>query len=429
MNIHALHQTTEPFRPSTGPGFAPKRPKKGKSLRNILLLGAVVAIGYGGYSLVSGGTAAPAAPSAPSVAVSAPLQRTVESQLQALGQFSAVEHVELRPQVGGTLTAIHFKDGDIVKKGALLFTIDATPYEIKYSQAQAQLESAQAKVTLANQELARAKILKKSDAGSSENVEQKFADAKTSQATVDEAKSALRDAKFDLDHTIITAPFTGRIGTHQVSVGNLIAGSRAATSPTTLLTTLVSMDPIYLNFDMSEADYMSFLKERTNQNGALANNAVAISLTGDTDYSHKGTLDFIDNSLDRSSGTIHARATVPNKDLQITPGGFGRVKVAVSDGAPALLVPDAAVLNDQDSHMVFTVGADNKVTPKTVKVGDLRDGLRVITSGLDASDKIIIDSIPTIRPGEVITPTSKQITAGADDSVQPVAKTKLADNQ
>src|SRR6516162_7485922 len=198
---------------------------------------------------------ASAAPAAlPQVVVSKPLEREVDSQLGFLGQFSAVEQVELRAQVGGTLTEIHFKDGDIVHKGDLLFTIDPRPYEIRLAQANAQLESATARLVLADRELARAQILQRRQVDTVENLDQRAADQRAAQGAVDDAKAQIRDAQFDLDHCRITAPFTGRIGTHLVSVGNLIAGSRAATSPTTLLAAIVSLDPVYLDFDMSEAD-------------------------------------------------------------------------------------------------------------------------------------------------------------------------------
>ena len=204
----------------------------------------------------------PAAPALPQVVVSKPLAREVDSRLGFLGQFSAVEQVELRAQVGGTLTGIYFKDGDIIHKGDLLFTIDSRPYEIKLAQASAQLETASARLALADRELYRAQTLKRSDFGTEQAVDQRTADKQAAQAAVDDAKAQIRDAEFDLEHCRIIAPFNGRIGTHLVSVGNLIAGSRAATSPTTLLATLVSLDPIYLDFDMSESDFLAFSRDR-----------------------------------------------------------------------------------------------------------------------------------------------------------------------
>jgi membrane fusion protein, multidrug efflux system len=355
-----------------------------------------------------------AAPPLPQVVVSKPLAREVDSRLGFLGQFSAVERVELRAQVGGTLTGIFFKDGDIVHKGDLLFTIDAEPYEIKLAQANAQLETAKARLVLAERELSRAQQLKRSDFGTEQTVDQRTADQQSAQAAVDDAKAQIRDAQFDLEHCRITSPFTGRIGNHQVSIGNLIAGSRAATSPTTLLATMVSLDPIYLDFDMSESDYLAFSRTRAQVKGGPADK-VEIALSDEAQFKRPGTLDFVDNALNRSSGTIHARATVPNADLFLTPGEFGRVSLIVSAPAPMLLVPDTAVLPDQSQHVVMTVGPDGSVVPKPVEIGALRGSLRVIRSGLTANDQVIIDGIPHATPGAKVAPKDGAIRYAAGD--------------
>jgi len=396
-----------------------------------------------------------AGPPAAVVTVSMPLKKDLSARLQFLGQYSAVERVELRAQVGGTLTHIGFKDGDIVHQGDFLFEIDPTPYQIKLSQATAQLEKARtqvekartqvekaraqverarARVELASLELTRAQTLQKTDAGTTENVEQRSAEQQSAQAAFDEAQAAVReaeaavreaeatgreaeslvrDARFDLDHCRILAPFTGRIGTHLVSVGNLVAGSRAGAN-TTLLATLITLNPIYLNFDMSEADYMTFVRARQRQKALLANKVDA-SLSDETNFSRQGTLNFVDNALDRSSGTIHARATMLNEDLMLTPGAFARVRLALSTATQVLLLPDASVLADQSEHMVLTVGSDNVVTPKKVDVGDLRYGLRVIRSGLAASDRVIIDGIPVAAPGSKVSPRDGSIHLGSDE--------------
>jgi RND family efflux transporter MFP subunit len=325
-----------------------------------------------------------------------------------------VERVELRAQVGGTLTQIGFKDGDVVRKGDLLFEIDPTPYEIKLSETKAQLESSHSRLDLASRELLRAETLKQTDAGSIQNVDQRAAEKRTAQAAVSEAEALVRDAQFDLDHCRITAPFTGRMGSHLVSVGNLVSGSRAGNSPTTLLATLVSLNPIYLNFDMSEADYMAFLRERKKQKGSLADR-VEVSLSDETTFDREGTLNFVDNALDRSSGTIHARATLANGDLLLTPGGFARVRLALSTPSSVLLVPDDSVLADQSDHIVLTVGPNNVVAAKKVQLGDLRYGLRVIRSGLELSDKVIIGGIPTAAPGSTVVPHDGSIQLGTDE--------------
>jgi len=329
--------------------------------------------------------------------------RELDSRLGFLGQFSAVDYVELRAQVGGTLTEIHFKDGDIVHKGDLLFTIDPRPYEIRLAEATAQLETGSARLELAKRELWRAQELKRTDFGTMQAVDQRTADLQTAQASIDDAKAQIRDAQFDLDHCRITAPFTGRVGTHLVSVGNLIAGSRYATSPTTLLATLVSLDPIYFDFDMSESDFLTFSRDRARQKGILADK-VELALSDETKFTRRGTLDFVDNVLDRSSGTIHARATVPNPELFLTSGEFASVRLVLGAAVPTLLVPDAAVLPDQSQHLVMTVSADGTVTPKQVEIGAIRGGLRVIRSGLTPNDQVIIDGIPYARPGSKVAP-------------------------
>jgi multidrug efflux system membrane fusion protein len=334
----------------------------------------------------------------PQVVVSKPLVQDLDTRLGFLGQFSAVSQVELRAQVGGTLTGIFFKDGDIVRRGDLLFTIDPRPYEITLAEASAQLDVATAHLELADRQLDRAKDLEQSNAGSVENVDQRTSDQRAARAAVEDAKARIRDAQFDLDHCRITAPFTGRMGTHLVSVGNLIAGSRTATSPTTLLATLVSLDPIYLDFDMSESDFLTYSSYREHLKGGHIQ-TVEVALGDDKRHARNGVFDFLDNVLDRSSGTIHARATVANSDLVLTPGLFARVRLVVAPPSPTLLVPDTAVLPDQSQHMVMTVSADGTVAPVRVEVGEIHDGLRVIRSGLAPSDRVIVDGLLHAAPG------------------------------
>jgi multidrug efflux system membrane fusion protein len=387
----------------------PTRPSRRKLWAAAAAVVAAAAIAWvtKSYGVNDPGVLTPQAPLA-QVTVSKPLVRKLDSRLGFLGQFSAVDYVELRAQVGGTLTGIHFKDGDIVHQGDLLFTIDSGPYEIRLAQATAQLETGSARLELAKPELWRAQELKRTDFGTMQAVDQRMADLQTAQASIDEATAQIRDAQFDLDHCRITAPFTGRIGTHLVSVGNLIAGSRYATSPTTLLATLVSLDPIYFDFDMSESDFLTFSRDRARQKGILADK-VELALSDETKFARQGTLDFVDNVLDRSSGTIHARATVPNPELFLTPGEFARLRLVVGAAAPTLLVPDAAVLPDQSQHLVMTVSADGTVTPKQVEIGDIRGGLRVIRSGLTPNDQVIIDGIPYARPGSKVAPQDGEI--------------------
>jgi RND family efflux transporter MFP subunit len=364
------------------------------------LIGLAVLVWFGFTHRTGGPASAPGMPLA-RVTVSQPLVRNVDTRIGLLGQFSAINRVELRGQVGGTLTEIHFQDGQIVNKGDLLFVIDPRPYEIRLARANALLQTAQARLALATSELTRAQSLQRSSFATPETVDQRTSELNASQAAIDDAKAQIRDAQLDLEYTRITAPFTGRIGARLVSIGSLIAGSRGGISPTTLLTTLVSLDPLYLDFDMSESDYLAFARERARVSGPLANQIV-FSLGDENRFIRTGTLDFVDNTLDRSSGTIHVRATVPNADLFLVPGEFARIRVAVAPPAPTLLVPDAAVMLDQSQHMVMTVSTDGTVVPKPVETGDLRGGLRVVQAGLDKDDRVVIDGVIHAVPGSKV---------------------------
>lgn len=371
---------------------------------------------YFGLAPHRGNQAAAVPTPAPQVTVSQPLQRKIDSRASFLGQFSAIDRVELRAQVGGTLTEIHFRDGQIVHKGDLLFVIDPRPYEIKLEQAKAALQTATARVELANAQLSRAQSLRRNEFATQETVDQRTSDQDSSSAAVEDAKARIRDAELDLEYCHVRAPFTGRIGARQVSVGSLVAGSRAATSPTTLLATLVSLDPLYLDFDMSESDFLTFSRERARVGGPLANK-VMIGLSDENNFTREGTLDFIDNALDRSSGTIHARATVPNPDLFLAPGQFARLRVAIAPPTSAYLLPDSAVVLDQSQHLVMTVGPDATVKPKIVTTGDLRGGLRVIRSGLGPMDRVVIDGLVRAIPGRKVAPQDGTIhyDAAADE--------------
>jgi multidrug efflux system membrane fusion protein len=355
--------------------------------------------------------AAPPPPPPPQVTVSTPLRETVVGATGFLGQFSAVDTVEQRAQVGGTLTDIAFRDGQIVKKGDPLFTIDPRPFQIRLDQAVAQFHTAQAREALAEAELWRARQLKQTEFGTAENVDQRAAEQSGALAAIDTAKAAIRDAQLDLEFAHIVAPFTGRMGAHLVSVGSLVSGSRGGTTNTTLLATIVSLDPIHLDFDMSEADYLASQHER---GGAPKQDDVAISLYGDGHFDRHGTLDFIDNVLNRSSGTIHARATIANSDLAITAGQFARLRVATGEPAPALLVPAVAIVPDQSRQMVMTVAADGTVVPKAVETGEVHNGLRVIRSGIAPTDLIIIDGLVRARPGAKVTPVTGRIASVPD---------------
>jgi multidrug efflux system membrane fusion protein len=377
----------------------------------LAVFGVVAVIAAAGAGEIWRAREQPAAPPPPlpQVTVSRPLRQTVQPTGRFLGQFSAVDSVELRAQVGGILSTIEFQDGQIVHKGDPLFVIDPRPFQIRLDQAVAQFQTAEARKALSEAELWRAQQLKRTDFGTAENVDARFAEQRSAQAAIDTAKAAIMDAQLDLEFARVNAPFNGRIGAHLISVGSLVSGSRGGTSPTTLMATIVSLDPIHLDFDMSEADYLAYQQA---SHGAALLPDVAISLDGDGHFDRHGTLDFIDNAVNRSSGTIRARATVPNPDLSITPGQFARLRVSLGQPAPALLVPAAAVLPDQSRQLVMTVAADGTVVPKVVETGGLHNGLRIVQGGLAADDRVVIDGLVRVRPGIKVSPTAGSITPG-----------------
>jgi RND family efflux transporter MFP subunit len=390
------------------------------SQRQKLWLGGLAAL------LLAGGAAllgpklllnAPAAsaqalpPPAPAVTVSPPLQRDLASWTTFTGQFSAVDYVEIRPQVSGYLTEIHFTDGQIVHKGDLLFVIDQRPYTIALQQAAAQALTAAASLDLANKEIVRTAELHRSDFASGELLDQRVQQQRSAQAALDQAKAAVASAQLNLEFTQITAPLTGRISMHRASIGSLIAGGQSGVTPT-LLTTIVSLDPIHLDFDMSEGDYLAYQRYLQSQHGGSpVDRTVDASLSDEQTWNHQGQLDFIDNQMDRGSGTIHARANLPNPDFFIAAGQFARLRLPTSAAKPTLLVPDSAIATDQSRKLVMTVAADGTVVPKPVETGSLADGLRIISGGLAPTDQVIINGLMRARPGSKVTPQPGTIAA------------------
>ncbi|MFO1057339.1 MAG: efflux RND transporter periplasmic adaptor subunit [Dongiaceae bacterium] len=388
----------------------PPAPRRGRGRRALLVAGLLAGLAgaAGAWAWPGKEEPAPPPPAPPQVTVGTPLQQTLAPATDFLGQFSAVDSVDLRAQVGGMLAEIAFKDGQLVRKGDLLFVIDPRPFQIRLDQAEAQLQSAEAHAALTKAQLWRAQQLKQSNFGSAETVDQRAADQRGAEAAIAAARAAVRDAALDLEYARVAAPLTGRIGAHLVSAGSVISGSRGASDATTLLATIVSLDPIHLDFDMSEADYLAFRQARRGSAGL--GEPVQIDLGGDGRFDRTGTLDFIDNAVHRGSGTIHARATVPNPDLAITPGQFARLRLALGAAAPVLLVPAAAIVPDQSRQIVMTVGPDGTVVPKPVAVGGLQQGLRVILGGLSRTDRVITGGLVRARPGAVVQPVAGSIT-------------------
>jgi membrane fusion protein, multidrug efflux system len=353
-----------------------------------------------------------AAPPAPPVTVAQPTKRVVTDWDEFTGRFEAMEEVQIRARVGGFVESIQFKDGDFVKPGDLLYVIDSRPFEAVALQADGQLADARAKAELARRELERALTLVTTSAVSESIVDQRRQTLQAAHAAEMQAEGALKAAKLNIEFTHVMAPITGRISRHLVSVGNLVQG---ADGGATLLTSIVSLDPIYIYFDMDEATYLKYNKlwfEGRRPSSRDTPNPVQVSLAGETKPSHDGKMDFLDNRLDVGTATLRSRAIIPNKDLSILPGQFGRVRLIGSAPYEALLLPDTAIATDQSRKIVFVVNNENMVEVRPVTLGPLDDGLRVIREGLKADDKVIIDGLQRARVGAKVTPHPPKEPAG-----------------
>lgn len=359
-------------------------------------------------------------PPAPEVTVALPGKKTVQEQDEYVGRFLAIDEVSVRARVSGYLDKIHFTDGQMVKQGDLLFTIDPRPFKIAVDQAKANLALAKANLEFATTDLERAKTLlqdRNSTAISRQTFDQRTQSQKTAEASVQSQEAALNSAQLDLSFTELRAPVSGRIGDRRVSVGNYVTGGTGA-SPT-LLAVIVSTDPIRFEFTIDEASLLRY----TRRKGAdLKGDAVQLKLIDDKDFSHTGTLDFVNNVVDRETGTIRARAIVPNPKDLFRPGMFARIRLAGSDPYEALVVPDVAVGTEQVKKFVYVVNADNSVVQKTVELGPLSDGQRVIRSGLSPDDKVVVNGLMRVRPGVKVTP--KEAPADGQKPAAPAASAK-----
>jgi RND family efflux transporter MFP subunit len=346
-----------------------------------------------------------AAAAAPPVTVAQPVKRTVTDWDEFTGRFEAVEEVQVRPRVGGFVTNVEFKDGDMVHAGDLLYLIDSRPFEAVAEQADGQLADARAKVELAKRELDRGLNLVQTSAVSEQVVDQRRQTLQSAHASESIAEGVLKAAQLNVEFSHVLAPITGRVSRHLISIGNLVQGSDTGTS--TVLTSIVSLDPIYVYFDMDEATYVRNNKlwfEGKRPSSRDTPNPVQVTLVGETKPSHDGHMDFVDNRLDTSTGTLRGRAVIPNHDLSILPGQFGRVRLIGSLPYDALLVPDAAIATDQSRKIVFVVKADDTVEAHAVTLGPLDDGLRVIREGLKPDDRVIVDGIQRARVGAKVSP-------------------------
>ena len=363
-----------------------------------------------------------AAPPPPTVTVAKPVQRGVVDQDEYVGRFVAVDSVEIRARVSGYLEQVRFRDGQMVKAGDLLFTIDKRPFQNTLDQARANLAQAKANLAFAEADLARGQQLVRDRTITEQTFDQRTQSAKGAAATVQAQEAAVRQAELDLQFTELRAPVSGRIGDRRVSPGNLVTGGTAGS--TTLLATIVSTDPIRFEFTFDESSYLRYErfsgggKEVTGRDG---NVVVSLRLIDEPDFKHSGYMDFVDNVIDRGSGTIRGRASFSNPNALFTPGMFARIRVPGSPVYNAILIPDVAVGTEQIRKFVMVVGPDNVVANKYVTLGQLSDGLCVVKDGLSADDRIIVNGMMRARAGQKVTP-EEQKPAAAPASPQANAK-------
>jgi RND family efflux transporter MFP subunit len=369
----------------------------------LVLAGALALAGCDDGASGQAGAAAPAAP--PEVTVAHPLAQELVEWTEFTGRFAAVQEVELRARVSGYLATIDFRDGQIVDKGQSLFLIDPRPFEAALARARADLASAQAQLELAKLQFDRVAQLVGSPAFAQTNYDQRLQERSAAEASLGAAQAAVEQAQLNLDYTRITAPIAGRISDRRLDIGNLVTEA-------TVLTTIVSQTPIYFVFDMSEADFLAYQRAvlagelpSTRDRSTLVN----VKLVDEDDWRRQGQMNFVDNVVDRSSGTVRARAEFLNPDYLIQPGQFGTIRIPGSPEYPAILIPDEAIVTDQSQKLVMTVTADNRIEPRVIRPGPTELGLRIVRRGLEPTDRIVINGLLRVRPGMEVTPQPGQI--------------------
>ena len=365
---------------------------------------------------VSAADPPPAAPPPPAVTVAKPVFKTITEWDEYTGRFIAKERVDVRARVSGYLESVHFKEGMMVEQGQLLFVIDQRPFQAAVAQAKAEVERVSTELKVAQLEFERGERLQSSRAMSKETAEERRAKRDAAKAEVDAARAALRSHELNLGFTEVRAPMSGRLSDIRVDVGNLISGG---TSDSTLLTTILSIDPIELEIEASEAEFLRYTRldsAGTRPSSREVPNRIEARLIDETEWVHKGRMTFVDNEIDPNSDTIRGRATFSNPDHVILPGMFARARLFGAGEHEAVMIPDVAVVADQARKLVMVLGKGNVVEARVVQLGPIVDGLRVVREGLSQDERIIVNGIIRAHPGKPVTPT--EATIGADGTVK-----------
>ena len=364
----------------------------------LLSLGSIILL-----SACSEEAVAPAAPMSmppPAVSVAQVLQKEISDWEEFTGRLEAVENVELRPRVSGYIESVDFKEGALVKAGALLFTIDARPFRSEVARLKAELKSAQAQIDLAQRDVKRASSLKQTNAISQEQLDNRSTQLTKARADADSVKAALRNAKLNLSYTKVKAPISGRVSRANITEGNYVSQGDS------ILTTLVSTEKMYAYFDVDEPVYIHIKALSESKGLSINDKPVLMSLTNDVQYAHQGVIDFVDNQIDISTGTIRLRAVFDNKQGLFTPGMFARLKLRVNAPHDSILVDEKAIGTDLNHKFVLVLAPENKVEYRSVELGKRLGDLRAIQSGLSAGEVIIVKGLQRARPGGVVSPSS-----------------------
>ncbi len=383
-------------------------------------LTACAALLMGGCAKSGGGQAPPP----PLVTVAQVLEKNVKEWDEFTGRLQAVETVEIRPRVSGYIDKVAFTEGSQVKRGDLLFVIDPRPYKAEYDRAASDVKRYKTALDLARIELVRVQRLKDSGAVSEEELDERKSTVAQGEANVAGAEAALETASLNLGFTRVTSPIDGRVSRAEVTRGNLVTGG---INGGTLLSSVVSLDPIYLYFDGDEQTYLKYTQmARSGERPSSRNapNPVQVGLANEEGFPHAGTMDFVDNQLNPQTGTIRARAVLPNKDGFFTPGLFARVQLLGSGEHPAILIEDRAVSTDQSQKYVLLLGANNQIEYRAVKLGRIIEGLRVVNQGLKPGDVIVVNGAQRVHPGVTVSP--QRVTMGANGAEDVAASAAAA---
>jgi len=377
-------------------------------------------------ALALSGCSSSATPNTPAVltevSVAPALQRDVVDWDEFTGRIEAVESVEIRPRVTGYIESVNFTEGSVVRKGDLLFVIDPRPYRAELTKAEAELTRAVARAELSESDVARSEKLLAIKAVSQEEYDQRINATREARADVAAQRAAVEAARLNIEFTRVTAPIGGRVSKAAVTAGNLVTGGSGTAA---LLTTIVSIDPIYVSFEGDEQVYLKYNElarrgERTSSRDAA--NPVQMGLANETGYPHNGQMVFVDNQVDPRTGTIRARATFANKDGYFTPGLFARVKLLGHDRYSAVLVDDRAIGTDQNQKFVYVVDANDTVTYRAVKIGRLTDGLRIVHEGLTPGENVVVNGLQRVKPGTVV--NAQRIAMDARENAESLLASK-----